>query len=201
MRPRGDRKPTEDVEACVDVVSVWHAERLRTREIRALARHEWTREQTDAAKWKRLTPRQRQGKEVPACIWGTEPPSARTIDRYIALAKERLESDARQLAELGAQWLGLHLAQQDLVFREAFKRERYHVCMRVLEQRAAMFGFEGVAKIQLFSGDTPPESPDRRPEATMTEYSALWEMRDMLRRAMARRNGKETGHAMPTEAR
>jgi hypothetical protein len=82
---------------------------------------------------------------------------------------------------MGTQW-----ARINMLFHAALKRERYHVCARLIEHTSTLFGLNGAVKLQLLLGDAKAEPLDDRPVASQTEAGALYEMRALLQAAMRR---------------
>jgi hypothetical protein len=183
-RPRGNRTPDAIFRARIEQVRGCLVAGMRPAQIYTLVAS------MPAKNKERLKKAADAKKDAPdVSVWGTgEPVPPRTVERYIHLAKRRLEKHGRTLPTLGEQIMGTQWARINMVFYEALKRERYHVCARMIEHTTALFQLAGAIKVQILPGDTPPEQPDNRPVATMTEASAVWEMREMLRVAMNRRN-------------
>lgn len=137
----------------------------------------------------------------PLVIWGNAPvPSTRTVDYYIAKAKEKIAEDGRELSKQGEYVLGAQYARVLDVYARALSDKKYHAALRAIEIVNRMFGLEGVVKVQLLPPtDGEQQSSVKTPQkvAEMTPESAFIALNDMMSRALAR--AQQAGH-LPADA-
>lgn len=146
--------------------------------------------------------------ELPVLVWGEpgdEPPSDRTIDRYIAKAKVMLEDDGRAAARLGDRLFGIQLARLNQSYRVAKQKRAPSAMVRVVEATNDLFAFDGAIRpslTALTAGGDSPRTGDKEPppEATLTAESALAEMAALLDVARQRQRQQHGGAASATTA-
>jgi hypothetical protein len=180
--PRGDRTPDAILRQRVDQIrTALIAGATRTQILAVVA-------QMPAKNRRRIEKAKRAKKPEPdTSVWGVgDPPATRTVMRYMAIARKSLEKTGRKLPTMGEQIMGTQWARINMLFHAALKRERYHVCARLIEHTSTLFGLNGAVKLQLLLGDAKAEPLDDRPVASQTEAGALYEMRALLQAAMRR---------------
>lgn len=133
--------------------------------------------EAEARQKRRDTTEQRELERLPALLWGDEdePPCQRSVERWIAKAKEHLADRGQQAARLGDRLFGLVLARIDETYQVARATKNPSAMARSVEVMTELFAFDGAVRPALSAlaatgartGEAEPP-----PDASMTEDSA-----------------------------
>lgn len=186
-RNTGGRTPDYIVEQRVSRVSFWMQQGHRTSAIYRLAAKEHRLELAAFAAAKKA---RKKADEYPPLVWATEdlPVGNRTIDAYIAKAKEQFEHSGRALSKDVATQFGVIMARLNDLYARALTEKRLSVAERLVRLHAELFAIAGsIRPSWIDAGDKPVEDI---PEVTRTEEAAERDLRDMVDVVM-RRMGKD----------
>jgi hypothetical protein len=141
-----------------------------------------------AAKKARVDPEQ-----YPPLVWATDatPVSNRTVDAYIAAAKERFEREGREMSKDTSTQFGVIMSRLNDLYARALKQEKWTVCERLIRLHADIFGIPGSIKpawIDPGNDGAPGDAstPKETPEVSATEDAAERELRELFDVAIRR---------------
>lgn len=135
--------------------------------------------------------------EVPSIVWSEGPPAERTVERYIKVAKERLEAEAAETVKRGDLVLGIQFSRLNFLYLQAVSDKKWMVALAVVQEANRLHGLYGAIKLEL-SG--PQGKPIQREDVTplpTTEAAALAMLRDIIRRGALSQGMQEIEVPLP----
>jgi hypothetical protein len=97
-------------------------------------------------------------------VWGDKPLPLRTVDMYIARAKDMLSNEGARVVKHRDYVLAIQLARMNETYMAAFKAGRYHTCLGVIKEVNKLFGLYEAVKLMLLA-DARAASGDRESRA------------------------------------
>lgn len=189
---RKGRTPDYIVEQRVRRVWFWMLAGFRTGAIHRLAARAHGEELAARAKAKR---ERKPTEDYPPLVWAVDrtPVNDRTVDTYIARAKEMFEFDGRSLPKEVATQLGVIVARLNDLYANAYKAAKadppsipaMNTCERLIRLHAELFGIPGSIKPTWLDPDAAPTDA-RTPETTTTGEQAEQELRGLVATALRR---------------
>ena len=124
----------------------------------------------------------------PPFIWGDEGEVAnRTLDSYIAKAKDRIREEGSKLRTLGDFILGKNFSRQDAIYEAAFAARSFDTCRKIIRDQLQLCGLMGALKIELSGVDGKPiESEVTVKQADQSLHEIAAEQIEMLNIARQR---------------
>lgn len=151
-----------------------------------------------ALEWKAREAAKKARKDVdeyPPLVWAVDPTpvSDRTIDTYIARAKEMYETDGRSLPKEVAAQFGVIMARLNDLYARAYKAAMgdppnvaaMNTCERLIRLHSELFGIGGSIKPNWMDDPGAAKVSDV-PELPTTEEAAERELREMMSKVLLR---------------
>lgn len=187
-RNTGGRTPDYIVEQRVRRVQFWMQQGHRTAAIYRLAAKSHGDELTARKRAKKLG---KSADEFPPLVWAIEerPVGNRTVDAYIARAKELFEQEGRQLSKEAATQFGVIMARLNDLYARALATKSINTCERLIRLHAELYAIAGSIRPTWVDPGIEPTDV-KVPEVAQTEDQSEHELRSMIDTAL-RRMGRD----------
>lgn len=118
-------------------------------------------------------------------VWGDVPMPERTIDSYLARAKDTLADEGKRVSRHREYVLALQLARLNEVYRAAFDAGRFHVALGAVKEINSMFGMPDAIKTMLLQ-EAREQSDAAQAGGLRTEENKLSAMSALMKKAAAK---------------